>query len=104
MCNKCNCKDISFTCKTIVVVVFFFQEAVTVFLHWQHKLSTLYESSSKVLPIHLRTSPVDHYRPVTSLCHYKTDEVCRVSMQRYGIAILIRNKYYTYLGRSMFPR
>ena len=51
------------------------QECVSIFLHWQHKLSTLVESSFKVVPVPLRTRPVDHYRPVTSLCDYKTEEV-----------------------------
>ena len=53
----------------------FFQEILSTFLQWQGKIDNLFDSSKKVVPVHLRTKPLDHYRPVTTLCNYKTKEV-----------------------------
>ena len=66
-----------FTCNRIPYYRYciLIQETVTVFLHWQSKMATLLESSGKIVPVHLRTQPLDYYRPVTSLCDYKTNEV-----------------------------
>lgn len=52
------------------------KETLAVFLHWQSKINALFEKSRKIVPVHFRTKPLDHFRPVTSLCDYKTNEVC----------------------------
>ena len=54
----------------------YFQEILSTFLHWQGKIDSLFDSSKNVVPVQLRTKPLDHYRPVTALCNYKTKEVC----------------------------
>ena len=60
------------------LVNIYFQEILSTFLHWQGKIDSLFDSSKNVVPVQLRTKPLDHYRPVTALCNYKTKEVCVV--------------------------
>ena len=56
------------------------KELLAVFLHWQNKINVLFDKSRKIVPVHYRTKPLDHYVPVTSLCDYKTNEVLHVYM------------------------
>lgn len=55
---------------------FAIQELLTLLIHWQHKTGELFERSKKVVPVQLRTEKLKYYRPVQSLCDFKTNEVC----------------------------
>ena len=52
-----------------------FQELLTLFLHWQGKLTDLFDRSKKVVPVQLRTHKLNYFRPISALCDYRTRDV-----------------------------
>ncbi|ELU02288.1 hypothetical protein CAPTEDRAFT_227872 [Capitella teleta] len=60
---------------TVNKVFFDLKAALSLFLHWQYKVDDLFSRSKTIIPVHDRSTRLDHFRPIKSLCDYKTKEI-----------------------------